>query len=126
MEHLQKTKIAGMPLALYLMCLGLTAACMYAGVIPQKMIPALLVLMVLGEGLAFLGNTIPVVKTYFGGSVMCVVGGALVTYLGLIPDQTLETRMFLSMTAVSSFFTSRPLLPGASLTWTGDCSSEPP
>ena len=49
MEHLQKTKIAGMPLALYLMCLGLTAACMYAGVIPQKMIPALLVLMVLGE-----------------------------------------------------------------------------
>lgn len=91
MERLQKTKIAGMPLGLYLLCLALTLTCMYAGVIPEKMIPALLVLMVLGEGLAFLGNTIPVVKTYFGGSVMCVVGGAVVTYLGLIPAQTHTT-----------------------------------
>ena len=91
MDRSQKTKIAGMPLGLYLICLVLTIGCMYAGVIPEKMIPALLVLMVLGEGLAFLGNTIPVVKTYFGGSVMCVVGGAIVTYLGLIPDQTHAT-----------------------------------
>ena len=87
----QKARVAGMPLWLYLVCLALTLGCMYAGVIPQKMIPALLVLMVLGEGLAALGNTIPVIKTYFGGSVMCVVGGALVTYAGLIPEQTHET-----------------------------------
>ena len=87
----KKARVAGMPLWLYLVCLVLTLGCMYAGVIPQKMIPALLVLMVLGEGLAALGNTIPVIKTYFGGSVMCVVGGALVTYAGLIPEQTHET-----------------------------------
>ena len=87
----KKARVAGMPLWLYLVCLALTLGCMYAGVIPQKMIPALLVLMVLGEGLAALGNTIPVIKTYFGGSVMCVVGGALVTYAGLIPEQTHET-----------------------------------
>ena len=88
---LKKAQVAGMPIWLYLVCLALTLGCMYAGVIPQKMIPALLVLMVLGEGLAALGNTIPVIKTYFGGSVMCVVGGALVTYAGLIPEQTHET-----------------------------------
>ena len=87
----KKAQVAGMPLWLYLVCLVLTLGCMYAGVIPQKMIPALMVLMVLGEGLAALGNTIPVIKTYFGGSVMCVVGGALVTYAGLIPEQTHET-----------------------------------
>lgn len=91
MDRFKKVQVAGLPLGLYLLCLALTVGCMYAGVIPQKMIPALLVLMVLGEGLAFLGNTIPVVKTYFGGSVMCVLGGAVVTYLGLIPGQTLET-----------------------------------
>ena len=67
----KKARVAGMPLWLYLVCLVLTLGCMYAGVIPQKMIPALMVLMVLGEGLAALGNTIPVIKTYFGGSVMC-------------------------------------------------------
>ena len=87
----KKARVAGMPLWLYLVCLALTLGCMYAEVIPQKMIPALLVLMVLGEGLAALGNTIPVIKTYFGGSVMCVVGGALVAYAGLIPEQTHET-----------------------------------
>lgn len=90
-DTLKKARVAGMPLGLYLLCLGLTVGCMYAGVIPDKMIPALLVLMVLGEGLAALGNTIPVIRTYFGGSVMCVVGGALITYAGLIPDQTLHT-----------------------------------
>ena len=90
-HFLKKVQVAGMPLWLYLLCLALTLGCMYAGVIPQKMIPALLVLMVLGEGLAALGNTIPVIKTYFGGSVMCVVGGAMVTYAGLIPEQTHET-----------------------------------
>ena len=62
----KKARVAGMPLWLYLVCLALALGCMYAGVIPQKMIPALLVLMVLGEGLAALGNTIPVIKTYFG------------------------------------------------------------
>ena len=90
-DTLKKARVAGMPLGLYLLCLGLTVGCMYAGVIPDKMIPALLVLMALGEGLAALGNTIPVIRTYFGGSVMCVVGGALITYAGLIPDQTLHT-----------------------------------
>ena len=86
-----KTQVAGLPLGVYLIILGLTLACMYAGCIPKSMIPAMLVLMVLGEGLAFLGNTIPVVKTYLGGSVACILGGAIITYSGLLPDQSLET-----------------------------------
>ena len=45
MERLRNTTSAGMPLGLYLACLALTLGCMYAGVIPEKMIPALLVLM---------------------------------------------------------------------------------
>ena len=43
-HFLKKVQVAGMPLWLYLLCLALTLGCMYAGVIPQKMIPALLVL----------------------------------------------------------------------------------
>lgn len=84
-------RVAGLPLGLYLAALALTLGCMYAGCIPKSMVPALLVLMVLGEGMAALGNIIPVVKTYLGGSVVCILGGAIITYLGLVPPQTRET-----------------------------------
>ena len=47
-------------------------------------------LMVLGEGLNFLGNHTPVVKTYLGGSVICILGAAVIQALGLIPEQTHE------------------------------------
>lgn len=90
-QHLNKAQVAGMPLGLYLIALVLTIGCMYAGCVPKSMIPAMLVLMVLGEGLAVLGNTLPVVKTYFGGSVVCILGGAIITYAGLLPPQTLDT-----------------------------------
>lgn len=86
-----KTQVAGLPIGLYLIVLGLTLACMYAGCVPKSIIPALLVLMVLGEGLAFFGNTIPVVKTYLGGSVVCILGSAAITYSGILPAQSLET-----------------------------------
>ena len=46
--------------------------------------------MVLGEGLNFLGNNIPIVKTYLGGSVICILGAAVIQALGLIPAQTHE------------------------------------
>ena len=46
--------------------------------------------MVLGEGLNFLGNHTPVVKTYLGGSVICILGAAVIQALGLIPEQTHE------------------------------------
>ena len=50
----------------------------------------MIALMVLGEGLNFLGNHTPVVKTYLGGSVICILGAAVIQALGLIPEQTHE------------------------------------
>lgn len=63
--------ILGMPLGLYLGVLALTSVCMYMGCVPKSLVPAFLVLMVFGEGLNAIGNTVPVVKTYLGGSVIC-------------------------------------------------------
>ena len=65
-----------MPLGLYLGVLALTSACMYTGCVPKSLVPAFLVLMVFGEGLNAIGNTVPVVKTYLGGSVICILGAA--------------------------------------------------
>lgn len=84
-------KILGFPLPLYLILFALTIACMAAGCVPKSLVPAFLVLMIFGEGLNFIGNSVPVVKTYLGGSVICILGAAVIRSVGLLPTQTFET-----------------------------------
>ncbi len=63
---------------------------MYMDCLPAGLVGGMIALMVLGEGLNFLGNHTPVVKTYLGGSVICILGAAVIQALGLIPEQTHE------------------------------------
>lgn len=87
----QQTQILGLPLSLYAIVLILTVACMVSGCVPKSLVPAFLVLMVLGEGLNTIGNTVPVIKTYLGGSVICILGAAVIRAFGVVPQQTLDT-----------------------------------
>lgn len=87
----EQKKILGLPLPLYAAVFVLTVICMVTGCVPKSLVPAFLVLMVFGEGLNTIGNTVPVVKTYLGGSVICILGAACIEALGLIPQQTFET-----------------------------------
>lgn len=91
-------KVAGFPLPLYVLILALTAACMFTGCVPKSLVPAFLVLMVFGEGLNAIGNNVPVVKTYLGGSVICILGSAILTAGGLTPSRRLRHSIILSMT----------------------------
>lgn len=84
-------KIAGFPLPFYLAILVLLYACMYIGCVPNGMVGGFLLLMVIGEGLNTLGKTLPVVKTYLGGSVACILGGAVIGSLSLIPQGAVQT-----------------------------------
>lgn len=87
-DEKKKRTVAGLPLPLYLMILGLLIVCMYTGSLPAGMVGGFFVLMVIGEGLNTIGNTMPVVKTYLGGSVVCTLGAAVIQALGLIPEET--------------------------------------
>lgn len=78
-------RVAGLPLPLYLAVLGLLLLALHYGLIPSGMPGGLFLLLVLGEGLNELGKSVPLVKTYFGGSVVCVLGGAALSALGLFP-----------------------------------------
>ena len=78
--------VAGFPLPLYLLVLGLVIVCMYADCVPAGLVGGMVILMVLGEGLNAIGNSVPVVKTYLGGSVICILGAAVIQALGLIPE----------------------------------------
>ena len=82
--------IAGFSIPLYLGILALVVVCMYMDCLPAGLVGGMIALMVLGEGLNFLGNYTPVVKTYLGGSVICILGAAVIQALGLIPEQTHE------------------------------------
>ena len=79
-------KILGLPLWLYAAVLALVLAATALDCLPANMVGAFLFLMVLGEGMGTLGNTVPIVKTYLGGSVVCIFGGALMTLWGLVPQ----------------------------------------
>ena len=83
-------RVAGFPLPAYFLLLFLVIGCMYAGCVPGGIVGGMLVLMVVGEGLNKLGNSIPVVRTYLGGSVFCILGAAAIQSLGLIPQDTFE------------------------------------
>ena len=63
---------------------------MYTGCLPKGLAGALILLMVLGAGLNTLGNTIPVVKTYLGGSVVCILGAAALQAAGVFPQDAYE------------------------------------
>ncbi|SET50994.1 Na+/citrate or Na+/malate symporter [[Clostridium] aminophilum] len=82
-------EIAGFPVRLYLIILGLTVAAMYTDALPEGMVGGMIALMVFGEAFNYIGNHAPVVRTYLGGSVICILGAAVVRACGLIPDSSL-------------------------------------
>ena len=87
---LKKSRIAGLPLPLYFAVLALVAACMYTGCLPGGLVGSLILLMVRGEGLNAVGNTVPVVKTYLGGSVVCILGAAVLQAAGVFTQDAYE------------------------------------
>ncbi|MDD6196673.1 2-hydroxycarboxylate transporter family protein [[Clostridium] aminophilum] len=82
-------EIAGFPVRLYLIILGLTVVAMYTDALPAGMVGGMIALMVFGEAFNYIGNHAPVVRTYLGGSVICILGAAVVRACGLIPDSSL-------------------------------------
>ena len=90
MDEKKPVTVGSLPLPVYLLTLALTLLCLALDCVPHNLVGAFLLLMVLGEGLNKLGNTIPVVRTYLGGSVFCIFGGALLACGGWLPQSAAE------------------------------------
>lgn len=84
-------RIADLPLPLYFLALALAAICTMTDSLPANMVGAFFFLVIVGEGLCTLGNHIPVVRTFLGGSVVCCLGGAFLTYAELIPPSVFNS-----------------------------------
>ena len=61
------------------------------GTLPSGMIGAFLVIMLLGEGLGFVGDRLPIVRTYLGGgAILSIFGAATIVYFGWLPGPVID------------------------------------
>ncbi|AHL73808.1 citrate:sodium symporter [Stutzerimonas stutzeri] len=88
---LRAQRIFNLPLPLFAIALVIMAAAIATDTLPTGMIGALLVMMLLGELLGFLGDRLPIVNTYLGGgAIMALFGAAAMVYYGWLPAAVSE------------------------------------
>ncbi|MCM5705355.1 2-hydroxycarboxylate transporter family protein [Larsenimonas salina] len=84
-------KIFGIPILLFAVIALVMVTAMYTGTLPTGMIGALLVMMVLGELLGFLGDRLPIIKSYLGGgAILSIFGAAALVYAGALPQGIID------------------------------------
>ncbi|MFC0560590.1 2-hydroxycarboxylate transporter family protein [Halalkalibacter alkalisediminis] len=80
-------KIMGLPILWFALFLLVTIVTVYTGNLPTGMIGSLLVMVVFGEALGWIGDRLPIVKTYLGGgAIVAIFGSAYMVYSGILPE----------------------------------------
>ncbi len=83
---MNKIKIAGLDLKWFIIIAVIVVAGCALNVLPTGMVGAFLFLMIFGALLNEIGNVTPFVKTFLGGgAIVCIFGGAALTYWNIIP-----------------------------------------
>ncbi len=84
--------IFNMPILWFGIFAAIAIYAMYTENLPAGMIGALLITMVLGELLGWVGNHTPIVRTFLGGgAIVAIFGSAYMVYSGLMPESTSAT-----------------------------------
>ncbi|AVV33832.1 MAG: citrate:sodium symporter [Cobetia sp.] len=84
----QKTRIFGMSLPIFALSFLVLIAAIATDTLPAGMIGALLVMMILGELLGFLGDRLPIINSYLGGgAILAIFGAAALVYSGWLPQE---------------------------------------
>ncbi|MFS0750047.1 2-hydroxycarboxylate transporter family protein [Oceanobacillus sp. 1P07AA] len=92
-------KIFGMPVLWFLLFSVITIVAIYSGSLPAGMIGSLLVMIVIGELLGFVGDRTPIVRTFLGGgAIVAIFGSAFMVYSGILPEYV--------VTGVTDFMTT--------------------
>ena len=80
-------RIAGMPLTAFALLTAVLVTAIYTDNLPAGMIGGLLVMMVFGELLGFIGDRLPIVRSYLGGgAILAIFGAAALMYFPVLPD----------------------------------------
>lgn len=84
-------KPAGLPVKVFLVTGAVVIAAMFMNRLPDGMIGAFALMIVLGAILAYIGDHTPIVKDYLGGAPIIVIfGTAALVYYKIMPEVTIE------------------------------------
>lgn len=72
-SKINEIKIMGMSLPVYIIAAFVILYAAMTGILPENMVGALAIMMVLGSALNLMGNKIPIIRSYLGGgAVFCI------------------------------------------------------
>lgn len=84
-------KISGVGMPFYIVMLVILAATIFLHRLPNTILGAIVLLVVLGHVLYFIGEKIPVFNSYLGGgSVFCIFASAAMATFGIIPADAVK------------------------------------
>lgn len=100
------TKITGISLPLYLLIVLILIVTMALGKLPKGILGPLAVLVIFGNLFHFLGNKIPIIKSYLGGgSVFAIFASAALATFNILPHAMLQdTSNFINNMGFLDFY----------------------
>jgi len=85
------TPIFGISLPLFAIATAVLILSIATDTIPTGMIGALLVMMIFGELLGFIGDRLPIIKSYLGGgAILAIFGAAALVYVQWLPTSVVD------------------------------------
>lgn len=88
---INEIKIMGMSLPVYLIAAVVIIYAAMTGILPENMVGALAIMMILGSALNLMGNKIPIIRSYLGGgAVFCIFASSALATFGILPKAVVE------------------------------------
>ncbi len=106
MQKIRATQVSGVNLPLYLTMMVILALTIALHKLPLNMLGLTLMLVLLGHFFYYIGNRLPIVKSYLGGgSVFTIFAAAALAALGWIPaDVVMATKTFMNANGLLDFY----------------------
>lgn len=90
-SKINEIKIMGMSLTVYIIAAFVILYAAMTGILPENMVGALAIMMVLGSALNLMGNKIPIIRSYLGGgAVFCIFASSALATFGILPTAVVE------------------------------------
>ena len=90
-SKINEIKIMGMSLPVYIIAAFVILYAAMTGILPENMVGALAVMMILGSALNLMGNKIPIIRSYLGGgAVFCIFASSALATFKILPTAVVE------------------------------------
>lgn len=90
-SKVNEIKIMGMSLPVYIIAAVVILYAAMTGILPENMVGALAVMMILGSALNLMGNKIPIIRSYLGGgAVFCIFASSALATFKILPTAVVE------------------------------------